>query len=109
MYLTIGAVGPNRVTDVLLQPVVPQVSAPVTIIKCAFPEAEDPPEFKNVQAPRGWYITPLRLSPIPPGSITNCGDVSVVVEFLVRETHAPVSGSIFWLEFRRSFQKRKFW
>ena len=46
MYLTIGAVGPKRVTEVLPQPVVPQVSAPVTIMRCAFPLAEEPPEFK---------------------------------------------------------------
>ena len=109
MNLTIGAEGPSSVTDVLPHPVVPQVSAPVTIIKWAFPAVVEPPEFKYVQAPRGWYITPLRLSAIPPGSITNCGDVSVVVEGRVVETHVAVSGSICIFEFRRSFQKRKFW
>ena len=46
MYRITGAVGPNRVTDVDPHPVVPQVIAPVTIIRCAFPVVVEPPEFK---------------------------------------------------------------
>ena len=50
-YRMIGADEPNSVMDVEPHPL-PQVSEPVTIIKCAFAMAEEPPGFRYVHAPR---------------------------------------------------------